>query len=114
MDDNYLNKTLPRWQFLKEYLIEQTEDFRKEFDEELFWVFNDFTEVIEKIKKVENAKSLEKISKNIGKDLKKIKKKWDLDEESFEGVYWRDVTNCFKLHAWLNITRLYEMINRKK
>ena len=114
MDDDYLDEVLPRWQFWKEYLISQMEDFREEFDEDFPEAFKELTKIIKKIKKVENAKSLEKISKKIEEDLEKIKKKCDLSEEGFEGVYWIDVANDYKLHAWLNITRLYRMINRKK
>lgn len=114
MDNNYLDEVLPRWQFWKEYLITQMEDFRKEFDEDFPDVCKELDKIIKKIKKVENAKSLEKISKKIGEDLEKIKKECDLSSEGFEGVYWIDVTNDYKLHAWLNITRLYGMIKRKQ
>lgn len=114
MNDNYLDEVLPRWQFWKEYLIAQMEDFREEFDEIFTEASEELAKIIKKIKKVENAKSLEKISKNIEEDLEKIKKEFHFHEEEFEGVYWIDVANDYKLHAWLNITRLYRMINRKK
>lgn len=114
MDNNYLDEVLPRWQFWKEYLITQMEDFREEFDEDFPEVFKKLTKVIEKIKKVENAKSLEKISKKIGEDLKKIKEECNLCSEGFEGVFLMDVVNDYKLHAWFNITRLDKMITRKQ
>lgn len=114
MDDDYMNEVLPRWQFWKEYLIAQMEDFSEEFDEDFPDVCKELDKIIKKIKKVENAKGLEKISKKIDKDLIKIKKECDLCDEGFEGVFWIDVVNDFKLHAWFNITRLYRMINRKK
>lgn len=114
MDDSYLDEVLPRWQFWKEYLISQMEDFREEFEEDFPEVFKKLTKVIEKIKKVENAKSLEKISKKIEEDLEKIKEECNLRSEGFEGVYWIDVVNDFKLHAWFNITGLDKMITRKQ
>jgi len=114
MDNNYLNEVLPRWQFLKEFLIAQMEYFREAFKEEFPEVFKELAKVIEKIKKAENAKSLEKISKKLEEDLEKIPEKCGLSEDSYEGAFWVDVVNDFKSHSWFNITRLCRLIKRKQ
>ena len=38
MDDNYLDEVLPRWQFWKEYMIEQLGRYTERFEEGgFFW-----------------------------------------------------------------------------
>lgn len=74
MNNDYMDEVLPRWQFCKEFLITQTEDFAEEFVEEDPEVVKKLAKIIEKIKKTKNAKDLEKILKKIKEDLIKIEK----------------------------------------
>lgn len=71
MDDDYLNEVLPRWQFWKEYLIEQLEEYMRLLTENS-GIFKACTEMLEKIEKVETAKDLRKIPEEIENWKKKV------------------------------------------
>lgn len=64
MDDDCLDEVLPRWQFWKEYLIEQMEEYMSLLTENS-GIFKACTEMLEKIEKVETAKDLRKIPEEI-------------------------------------------------
>lgn len=116
MNDNYLNETLPRWQFWKEYLIEQLERYTERFEKgDFFCCLSDKkteeikkvnTEMIEKIKGIKNRTDFGKIPDEVTKWKDNIKDILDWNDYEYAGVFWEDVTDEYKLSSWLNIGTL--------
>ena len=122
MDDNYLNKVLPRWQFWKEYLIEQLEEYTARSEEGGFCCLSDDkiekikkvnTEMIEKIKGIKNRTDFEKVPDEIMKWKENIKDICDWKDCDYAGAFWEDVADEYKLSSWLNIGTLAYAIHHK-
>lgn len=116
MDDNYLDEVLPRWQFLKEYLIEQLERYTERFegknvnfdlsDKEIEKIKKINKEMIEKIKGIKSRTVFEEIADEI-----MMWREWmvgicGLKDYNYAGAFFDDVTDEYKLSSWLNIENL--------
>ena len=113
MDDNYLDEVLPRWQFCKEYLIEQLKIYKKAFenkdgnwglsDEKFEKIEKMNAEMMEKVKEIKSRTDLEKIRNKIRKWMRNLNDCCDWKDPNPAGVYWIDVDNENKLSSWLSI-----------
>lgn len=123
MNDDYLNEVLPRWQFWKEYLIEQLGRYAERFEEGgyLYYISDKEvekikkinTEMIEKIKGIKNRTDFEKVPDEIMKWKENIKDIYDWKDCGYAGAFWEDVTDEYKLSSWLNIgTLAYEIYHK--
>lgn len=102
MDDNYLDEVLPRWQFWKEYLIAQLEEYMRLLAENSA-IFKVCTETLEKIEKVETAKDLKKIPEEIKNWEEKVFKCQEYYPSSFYPVENGRFFNMINLNSFIHM-----------
>lgn len=112
MDDNYLDEVLPRWQFLKECLVEQLGQYMESLKETYPEVVKDCAKITNKIEKARTPKSLKRASAELDKFMDSLEK--NFRNYNYKGVCEIGVFDERRYVSWLNMRDLNIEINITK